>query len=303
VDRWRATEAHISWRVDDDGGVNSVLIALPTAIEATTNILQNPEFSGSGGTVGGDVTGDVPDRWRAFTVGGGAGTIETVPLAEDEVFPGSPAVDGVQWQVDTFGTDQGFDDEGARFPIVPDEDYHAEFYVKSANTDGTDQLFNFGFPIFGEDGSSLGRGPGGLDEITATSEWTKVIGPEWSDPEAMFGHIAWRVGDDGGDNAILIALPTVVPPGGLPPVMLGDVNLDGVVNGLDVDPFVGLVTGGVFQPEGDMNEDGVVNGLDVDPFVAAVVGGGGAQAVPEPSSWIMLIVGGLLLGCAARRQS
>ena len=38
-----------------------------------------------------------------------------------------------------------------------------------------------------------------------------------------------------------------------------------------------------YQGEADMNEDDVVNGLDVDPFVAAVVGGG-AAAVPEPSS-------------------
>jgi hypothetical protein len=73
----------------------------------------------------------------------------------------------------------------------------------------------------------------------------------------------------------------------------GDMNGDGEVNGLDVDPFVGLVTGGTFQAEGDMNKDGVVNGLDVDPFVAAVVGGGVA-AVPEPST-AALAVGLMLL--------
>ena len=74
--------------------------------------------------------------------------------------------------------------------------------------------------------------------------------------------------------------------------------MDGVVNGLDVDPFVGLVTGGTYQAEGDMNEDGVVNGLDVDPFVATVVGGG-AVAVPEPS---MLFLALIALGgfCALR---
>ena len=49
-----------------------------------------------------------------------------------------------------------------------------------------------------------------------------------------------------------------------------------------------------------MNEDGAVNGLDVDPFVAAVVGG--AQAVPEPSSCLILAIGGLLLVLVARRR-
>ena len=75
-------------------------------------------------------------------------------------------------------------------------------------------------------------------------------------------------------------------------LLLGDVNLDGDVNGLDVDPFVGLVTTGDFQAEGDMNEDGQVNGLDVDPFVAKVVGGG-TQQIPEPST---LLLGLLALG-------
>ena len=84
-------------------------------------------------------------------------------------------------------------------------------------------------------------------------------------------------------------------------VLLGDVNLDTVVNGLDVDPFVGLVTGGTFQAEGDMNGDGVVNGLDVDPFVAAVVGGGVA-AVPEPSALLLTLAALGILGAWRRKR-
>jgi hypothetical protein len=72
--------------------------------------------------------------------------------------------------------------------------------------------------------------------------------------------------------------------------LLGDVNLDGEVNGLDVDPFVDVLLNGPYQAEADMNVDQVVNGLDVDPFVAAVVGGGGAQAVPEPSTLLLCLV-------------
>jgi phospholipase/lecithinase/hemolysin len=73
--------------------------------------------------------------------------------------------------------------------------------------------------------------------------------------------------------------------------LLGDVNGDGDVNGLDVDPFVDVLLSGPYQPEADMNEDQVVNGLDVDPFVAAVVGG--TQQIPEPST---LLLGLLALG-------
>jgi hypothetical protein len=72
-------------------------------------------------------------------------------------------------------------------------------------------------------------------------------------------------------------------------VILGDVNGDGEVNGLDVDPFVDALLSGSYQPEADMNEDQVVNGLDVDPFVAAVVGGG-TQQIPEPSTLLLALV-------------
>ena len=56
-------------------------------------------------------------------------------------------------------------------------------------------------------------------------------------------------------------------------VLLGDVNLDGVVNLLDVDPFIDRLTNGTFQAEADVNEDGVVNLLDVDPFIDLLAGG------------------------------
>ena len=69
---------------------------------------------------------------------------------------------------------------------------------------------------------------------------------------------------------------------------MGDVNLDGLVNGLDVDPFVDRLLNGPYQAEADMNEDDLVNGLDVDPFVATVVGGG-LTAVPEPATFVLLV--------------
>jgi hypothetical protein len=74
----------------------------------------------------------------------------------------------------------------------------------------------------------------------------------------------------------------------IPGLLLGDVNLDGEVNGLDVDPFVEVLLSGPYRTEADMNEDQVVNGLDVDPFVAAVVGG--AQQIPEPSTLLLCLV-------------
>lgn len=50
-------------------------------------------------------------------------------------------------------------------------------------------------------------------------------------------------------------------------VLHGDVNLDGTVNLLDVDPFITILSAGGYQPEADINKDGVVNLLDVQAFI------------------------------------
>ncbi|MEM9409552.1 MAG: dockerin type I domain-containing protein, partial [Planctomycetota bacterium] len=56
-------------------------------------------------------------------------------------------------------------------------------------------------------------------------------------------------------------------------LLLGDVNLDGFINLLDVEPFVGLLSDGQFQAEADINQDGLVNLLDIEGFVALLSAG------------------------------
>ncbi len=57
-----------------------------------------------------------------------------------------------------------------------------------------------------------------------------------------------------------------------PIIIFGDVNQDGVVSLLDVQPFVDLLTTGGYQAEADVNQDGAVNLLDVQPFVDLLTG-------------------------------
>lgn len=203
--------------------------------------LPNPTFEGAGGAIVGTITAPdgVPDSWRAFAVGGGAAELEVLPAVPDEIFEGSPATNFACFRVTAFGADQGFDDDNGRFPLVPGVEYHAEFWVRTGNLDGSDQAFRMGFPIF-RGGAYLGREPGRLLDAVATSEWQQVVAPVFFDAEVDEGHISWRCDDDGGENAICIALPSIiqdseatVPPTGLTCVRTGaDVDLSWANNGV-----------------------------------------------------------------------
>ena len=54
--------------------------------------------------------------------------------------------------------------------------------------------------------------------------------------------------------------------------ILGDCNLDGVVNFLDITPFVRILSSGSFLEEADINQDGAVNFLDITPFLEILAG-------------------------------
>ena len=73
----------------------------------------------------------------------------------------------------------------------------------------------------------------------------------------------------GGAGEMQIGEMTFVDDAG---VLVGDVNCDGVVDLLDVAPFVDILTNGGFDVKADINEDGVVDLLDVSPFVDLLSG-------------------------------
>lgn len=101
-----------------------------------------------------------------------------------------------------------------------------------------------------------------------------------SDPVAVkntTGYTAYRVifptvKDAGGANSMQLAEMTFT--GEISDILVGDVNCDGEVNLLDVQPFVNVLTGvDPFTPKADINGDGNVDLLDVTPFVNLLSGG------------------------------
>ena len=57
-------------------------------------------------------------------------------------------------------------------------------------------------------------------------------------------------------------------------VILGDVNQDGVVDFLDIAPFIELLSSGEFQAEADIDMSSTVDFLDIAPFIGLLSTGG-----------------------------
>ena len=68
-------------------------------------------------------------------------------------------------------------------------------------------------------------------------------------------------------STISVALPATT-------VLLGDVNLDGMVNFLDISPFIQRLSNQVLQAEADVNQDGAVSFLDISPFIMVLTAAG-----------------------------
>lgn len=75
---------------------------------------------------------------------------------------------------------------------------------------------------------------------------------------------------DGNPAEAALLVIDYTPP--VSPTLLGDVNLDGVVNFLDISPFIALLSAGDFQAEADIDQNEAVDFLDISPFIAILSG-------------------------------
>ena len=94
------------------------------------------------------------------------------------------------------------------------------------------------------------------------------LGNGMEDARILDAQIALPAAD--GTNDFTITIPPVPDDGNPPLVLRGDVNLDGMVNFLDIAPFISRLAEMENQPEADVNEDGVVNFLDISPFIGVL---------------------------------
>ena len=55
-------------------------------------------------------------------------------------------------------------------------------------------------------------------------------------------------------------------------ILLGDVDLSGVVDFLDISAFIAVLSSGTFQAEADCDQSGAVDFLDISAFVEILSG-------------------------------
>jgi len=144
--------------------------------EAPGNRLGNPDFEGFFGAKSASVTGDVPDRWRAFALNDSTGEISVVPVAANELYSGSPQTQAVRWSVGLRpaggpGGDMGLDKwNELADPIQPDRVYRLLVDVKDGGIYGGSPSFVAGLQLFSgttyQGGNSYGIDPGPAWETT-----------------------------------------------------------------------------------------------------------------------------------------
>ena len=92
------------------------------------------------------------------------------------------------------------------------------------------------------------------------------------DFDATSSEMLLRIGCTMADNDWWFAVDNILIEADAGDFVLGDVNCDGVVNLLDVTPFVDAITSGEYNIKADINQDGAVDLLDVQPFVDLLSG-------------------------------
>jgi hypothetical protein len=188
---------------------------------------------------------------------------------------------------------------------------NAFFTLVNQANGGTNGLASISNSLSGATGQ-ISRGPNAAYLITVPYQATMSFGTPYQ-PNVLAGQAdPGRPGETYGPNigtAVFIDLKftsTFVAQANIRP---GDANFDGIVNSQDLAQVSSnwLVSNPSGLQAGDVNGDGIVNSQDLALISSnwlkttpPLPGSGNASAVPEPGTWILLGIGGILL--AIRRR-
>lgn len=155
-------------------------------------------------------------------------------------------------------------DGGSSWNLIFDMPYVKEIEASAVNPDVI--VANVGF-----DRQIGGLNPGCHVTVDGGTEWHKV-NKQYGQPGKV-----QRFRTDPHDETVLWAAirgtgfaRLDISPLFESDILLGDVDRNGIVNFLDIAPFIALLTTADFQQEADMDLNGTVNFLDIAPFITAL---------------------------------
>ncbi|MCH8476479.1 MAG: hypothetical protein LAT56_00855 [Wenzhouxiangella sp.] len=203
--------AHIAFRLVDEGDENSILIALPEVIgRPVTNLVPNPGLFGSSGVAIGNISGPVPDAWRAFAVGEDSLSLTATELAGDALFPGSPPTRSIRMAVSgSAASTEGLDFELNLAALTAGYRHWGEIWIRSGH--GGMQSVSIALPLYDDQGAFLGIQPGSA-EVAASEQWQLFAGPAFTAASNQQVNLAIRLIASGGEDSVEIALPRIVGP-------------------------------------------------------------------------------------------
>ncbi len=105
-----------------------------------------------------------------------------------------------------------------------------------------------------------------VGESLSTANGTVFNLPNFAFSSLTIGtYVLTQQGDADVGNVSLIVMAAPAP-------LKGDVNLDGIVSFLDINPFILLLSTNGFQAEADCDCDGDLDFLDIQPFIDILAG-------------------------------
>ncbi|MFQ5423417.1 MAG: hypothetical protein ACE5F9_05490 [Phycisphaerae bacterium] len=171
----------------------------------------------------------------------------------------------------TFGAETDINTTVGDENLALDVMYTAHVAYRGADQTATVMVSGPAMPmLINADGAG---GPGGFDGDPTTIQTLAVIDRPFT--VDRFALMAWQDTFSPFGSSIIADVDIHRIAFSAPPVLVGDVNLDGHIDGMDIEPFVTLLLSGNVDPSlaarGDFDGDGVFDIADRPGFVAALL--------------------------------